>query len=109
MSARARFLSARLLVPAIALTALPWLGGCLAPPPGVVYVRTAPPPPRTEYLAVAPGPDFVWIRGYYRWEGNDYVWVPGHYERRPRARSRWVAGHWRHSRHGWYWIDGHWR
>ena len=92
------------------LAAAALVAACVPPPPhGVVYVRVAPPAPVYEEIAVAPGPEFVWIRGHHRWEGERYVWVPGHYERRPHVRARWVEGHWRHSRQGWYWVEGHWR
>jgi hypothetical protein len=79
------------------------------PPRGAVYVRVAPPAPLVEVEGVAPGPEFVWIRGYHRWEGERYVWVPGRWERRPRAGAVWVHGEWRHHRNGWYWVEGHWR
>jgi len=94
-----------------ALSALSLTSGCVVPPPppGVVYVRVGPPVPIVEVEGVAPGPEFVWIHGYHRWEGNAYVWVPGRWERRPRAGAVWVRGEWRHHRNGWYWVEGHWR
>jgi len=79
------------------------------PPPGVVYVRTAPPVAQIEVVGTAPGPDFIWIRGYHRWDGGAYVWVPGRWVPRPHARAVWVDGHWIHHHNGWYWQDGHWR
>ena len=75
----------------------------------VVYVPVAPPPLVVENRAVAPGPGFVWIRGYHVWNGNAYVWTPGRWERVPNGRRDWVPGHWVHARHGWYWVEGHWR
>ena len=78
-------------------------------PPGVVYVRTGPPAPVPEVRVVAPGPGYVWVPGYHRWDGSTYVWVAGAWQRPPRGRGRWVAGHWRHSSRGWYWVDGRWR
>ena len=90
--------------------ALAVLPACVSAPPGqVVYRASAPPPIRSEFVGVAPGPDFIWIRGYHRWEGDGYVWVPGRFERRPRARAVWVDGRWRHHRNGWYWVDGRWK
>ena len=76
---------------------------------GRVYVRTGPPPIRAEAVLVSPGPGYVWIPGYYRYERGGYLWIGGHYERAPRARARWVPGHWQHDRRGWYFVDGHWR
>jgi hypothetical protein len=93
-----------------AIGSLSVLTACPPPPPaGVVYVRTRPPVPVVEVISTAPGPEFVWVRGYHRWEGNTYVWFPGRWERRPRAGAVWVEGAWRHHRNGWYWVEGHWR
>lgn len=93
-----------------AAAALPVLAACVATaPPGVVYVRTRPPAYQSEVLVTAPGPGYVWIRGYHRWEGNAYIWVPGRWELPPRARAKWVEGRWHHDRNGWYWVEGRWR
>ena len=85
------------------------MAACPPPPPGAVYVRIAPPVPVTEVTVVAPGPEFVWIPGYHRWDGAAYIWVAGRWERPPRPHAVWVAGEWRHHRNGWYWVEGHWR
>jgi YXWGXW repeat-containing protein len=81
----------------------------VAPPPGVVYVRTRPPVDFVEVRGVAPGPEFVWISGYHTWRGDAYVWVPGRWAARPHPHAVWLAGVWRHHRNGWYWVEGHWR
>lgn len=78
-------------------------------PPGVAYVRVAPPPLVSEVMVTAPGPDHVWVRGYHRWDGGTYVWVPGSWQRPPRAHAVWVDGRWRHHRNGWYWVEGRWK
>jgi len=95
------------LCAAVALSTV--LLACGHPSGGAVYVRTAPPPPVTETIVASPGPDFVWIRGYHRWDGDHYVWVGGRWERHPPGRHAWVEGHWRHNHNGWYWQEGHWR
>ncbi|HZQ50952.1 MAG TPA: YXWGXW repeat-containing protein [Bryobacteraceae bacterium] len=74
-----------------------------------VYVRIAPPPVVIEHPPVRPGPNFIWIRGFYRWDGARYVWVPGHWVVPPRRHTVWVDGHWVHRRGGWFWVEGHWR
>jgi hypothetical protein len=75
---------------------------------GRVYVRVGPPPPRVEAVLVAPGPRYVWMPGYYRWDGA-YTWVPGRYELPPRPRAVWVAPHWARHPRGWYYVEGRWR
>ena len=99
-----------LVAATVAALALPIISSCVvAARPGVVYVRTRPPAIQTEVIGVSPGPGYVWIRGYHRWENNAYVWVPGRWELPPRARGKWVEGRWHHDRYGWYWVEGHWR
>jgi hypothetical protein len=82
--------------------------GCVAAT-GRVYVRMGPPVRVVEVRSVAPGPGYVWIEGYHRWDGRGYLWVPGRWERAPRPRAVWVPGHWAQDRHGWYWVEGRWR
>src|SRR5262245_13521204 len=80
-----------------------------AAPVARVYVRVGPPRPVAEVRIARPGPEFVWVGGYHRWDGGAYVWVPGAWQRPPRPRAAWVPGHWRHDRRGWYFVEGHWR
>jgi len=76
---------------------------------GRVYVRVGPPARVVEVRPVSPGPGYIWIDGYHRWDGRAYVWVAGRWERPPRPRAVWVPGRWAQDRHGYYWVDGHWR
>jgi hypothetical protein len=98
----------RSLTAALLLGASLAAGAC-AGTSGRLYVRTGPPPLRTEAVLVSPGPAYVWVPGYDRYDGRAYVWEAGRYERPPRPRARWVAGHWQQERRGWFWVDGHWR
>lgn len=91
---------------AVALVALT---ACPPPPPATVWVKVAPPPAPHEFVVGAPGPEFVWVRGYHRWDGAAYIWVPGTWQQPPRARAVWNPGHWKHGRHGWYWVEGRWK
>lgn len=88
------------------------LGGCATAPPGSrVYVRVAPPPARVEAVSPAPGPQYVWVRGHWRWAPREasYRWVPGHWLRLQPGYRTWVPGHWARDRRGWFWVEGHWR
>ena len=63
------------------------------PPQGEVVVESEPPPPpppEQEVVPASPGPEYVWIGGYHRWDGHRYVWVRGRYDRRPHANARWT-------------------
>lgn len=77
----------------------------------VVYVREAPPPPRgEEIVGVAPGPDYVWVGGYWEHHATGWTWVPGRWVLRPKPGVVWVPGYWerRHPR-GHVWVPGRWR
>jgi hypothetical protein len=80
-----------------------------APPPGVVYVDSAPPAVRVEAAIASPGPGYVWVPGYWNWSGSAYLWAPGIWQLPPRPHARWIAPEWRHTSRGWYRVDGHWR
>ena len=74
-----------------------------------IYVRIGPPRPVVERRPPPPGPRYVWVGGYHRWDGARYVWVPGSYALPPRPHARWVPGHWVQRPRGWFWREGHWR
>jgi hypothetical protein len=98
----------RLTVSAAFLIFLTASSACAAPT-GRVYVRVGPPAPVAERVAVAPGPGYVWVPGYYVHNGAAYVWRPGVWVVPPRRRAVWVAPHWQHERRGWFFVEGHWR
>jgi hypothetical protein len=74
-----------------------------------VVVRVRPPAAVVERRVVAPGPGYVWIAGYHRWDGAAYAWVPGRWELPPRRHARWVAHRWVHGHGGWTFVEGRWR
>jgi len=74
-----------------------------------VVVRIGPPAPVVETRIVRPGPNYVWLKGYHRWDGNAYVWVPGRWEVPPRPGARWVEHRWVRRHGGWVFVEGRWR
>lgn len=74
-----------------------------------VIVSRTPPAVQVEQQTVAPGRDYVWTRGYWRWTGADYVWVPGSWVARPRTRAVYVQGEWQRRPGGWMWVPGRWQ
>jgi hypothetical protein len=96
-------------LPFILLLVIWALSAACASPSGRVYLRVGPPAPIVEARPVMPGAGYVWVGGYYRWDGHRHVWVPGRWERPARPRARWRPGHWVHDRHGWYFVEGQWR
>jgi hypothetical protein len=68
----------------------------------------APPPPQVEVVGVAPGPGYIWLGGYWNWEGGRHVWVPGRWDVPPRGYHTWVAHRWVPYRGGYRLAPGHW-
>ena len=99
------------LLAAIAALSATFLAGCVITgatyvhedrrpyygPPGPVVVeerplivRREPPPMIVERIPPRPGPEVIWVPGYYAARGDEWFWVPGHYERPPRPGAVWV-------------------
>ncbi|HMD29032.1 MAG TPA: hypothetical protein VKH13_10730 [Steroidobacteraceae bacterium] len=78
------------------------------PPIAEVVVARPPPPLQVEVVPVAPGPNWIWQPGHWRWEHNEYVWRPGHYEKRPAATAYWVRPEWVARNGQWVFQPGHW-
>jgi len=71
---------------------------------GELYVRIgipAPPPPPCERMTPRPGPGYIWVGGYYRWDGHRHNWVNGYWNA-PRREERG----WREERDRRYERDG---
>jgi hypothetical protein len=71
-----------------------------------LVIRVAPPAPRVEVVP-APRRGFVWVPGYWNWNGRQHVWVAGNWQKERRgyvyAEPRWVErnGAWVLERPGW--------
>jgi hypothetical protein len=93
----------------LGLSVLALMLGAAAAPAAEVFIRIGPPRPPREVVVVRPGPNYVWIPGYYRWSGERYIWVAGRREMPPRPHAHWVPGHWHHHHRGYVWVEGYWR
>jgi len=83
------------------------LAGCAG---GYAFYATTPPPPiRSEARGIAPGAGYVWIDGYWGYNGGRYAWVAGRWDRPPRGRSRWESGRWETRKGRYQYRQGHWR
>ena len=72
----------------------------------------APPPPFRHEVIVgtSPGPDYVWIGGYWDGTPGHYSWVAGRWGRPPHPHGQWIAPHWDKDRDGHYHqTKGEWR
>lgn len=75
---------------------------------GVASVSVPPPAAKVEVRSTAPGPDYVWVSGHWKWNGSRYVWVDGYWQKAKKG-SVWVDGHWKKTPKGHVWVKGHWR
>jgi hypothetical protein len=75
-----------------------------------IQVDAPPPPPRPEVVVgVAPGPDYVWVGGYWDGSPGHYVWVRGRWDHSPHGHGVWMAPHWDKDRDGHYHqVKGEW-
>jgi hypothetical protein len=74
---------------------------------GEVHVRVAPPVPRVEVVAVSPGPAWVWVPGYWNWNGRAYVWIGGRYVDADPGFV-WVAPRYVHRGPRVVYVRGYW-
>lgn len=73
-----------------------------------VYVPTAPPAPYVEIVGNAPGPSYVWVNGYWWWNGSDYVWMRGHWSLPPQPGYVYVRSGWILDGGRYRFVHGHW-
>jgi YXWGXW repeat-containing protein len=64
-----------------------------------------PPPPRViAVVPASPGPQFVWIAGYWYPAGGRYRWHEGYWSRPPYEGARWVGPRYEGSEY----LVGYW-
>jgi hypothetical protein len=64
-----------------------------------------PPPPRVvRVLPPRPGPEFMWVQGYWYPVGNHYKWHDGYWTRPVYPAARWMAPHYEGGRY----FAGYW-
>lgn len=78
-------------------------------PPQEIAVGSEPPPPIVEQVVVSPGPEYIWVAGYWRWHHGHWEWARGHWDLPPRRGAFWVEGRWEHHGERIIWVDGYWR
>jgi hypothetical protein len=55
----------------------------IAPPPLPIYVQPA-----------IPAAGYIWVPGYWAWDGDGYYWVPGTWVYPPYVGALWTPGYW---------------
>jgi len=98
-----RFLSAVLLVSALALMLMP-----VATIAQTLIIRIAPPELPVYEQPAIPAYGYIWAPGYWAYGPDGYFWVPGTWVRPPSVGLLWTPGYW-----GWHdgvygWNAGYW-
>ena len=75
---------------------------------GHVYVPAAPPAPYVEVVGTAPGPSYVWVNGYWWWNGDQYVWMRGHWSLPPEPGYVYVRSGWVYAGGQYRFVHGRW-
>ena len=110
-TAKSEILAAAFLT---AVLAAPLAAQLPPPPPPLpdeirpTIVTIAPPPIRVETVVVRPGPEYVWARGYWDWDGDSWAWVRGRWAVGPTATASWVPARYQRLSGGWEYVPGHW-
>lgn len=74
-----------------------------------VSVRVGPPALPVYEQPVCPGDGFMWIPGYWAWDGPDgFFWVPGTWVIAPRVGFLWTPGYWGWADGFYVWHPGYW-
>ncbi|MCA1582656.1 MAG: hypothetical protein LC796_14950 [Acidobacteria bacterium] len=79
-------------------------------PPGLnVRITTGrPPAPRREVRPARPGPEYVWVGGFYDNDRGRYGWIPGRWERRAAPDAYWIPARYVRTARGTIYEPGHW-
>ena len=71
-----------------------------------IGINIGPPPPPyvVHVMAPSPGPEFVWVTGYWYPGKKHYHWHEGYWTRPPYAGAGWVQPHYDRERY----FAGYW-
>ena len=76
-------------------------------PPSVVVVPQAPPTMIVERRPYRPASNYVWVDGYWVWNGATYVWQPGYWAAPPQPNVIWVSPVYERFDHGYHYRPGY--
>ncbi|WP_114239411.1 YXWGXW repeat-containing protein [Dyella sp. C9] len=106
--AHRRLRSAALILAMAACAAVP-LGAQAGVSIGVGISVGVPPPPLPIYVQPAiPAPGYIWVPGYWAWDGDGYYWVPGTWILPPFVGALWTPGWWGWSGGLYVFHAGYW-
>jgi hypothetical protein len=71
-------------------------------------VMVAPPPLPVYEQPPIPGPEYLWVPGYWSYGPYGYFWVPGTWMQPPSVGLLWTPGYWGWSAGFYVWSPGFW-
>ncbi len=74
-----------------------------------IYSELPPPDDQVEVVGVAPGPGYIWLNGYWGWEGGRYAWHAGRWETPPEPHAVYEHERWEKRGTRYYFHRGGWR
>ena len=82
----------------------------IPPLPGLdVRITTGRPPAmRYERRSVSPGQGYVYVKGFWNWDGGRWQWVPGRWDRPAIADGYWIPARYVRTSRGTIYEPGHW-
>lgn len=77
---------------------------------GSVFVSVAIAPPVLPVYAqpLCPGPDYIWMPGYWGYGPGGYFWIPGTWVLAPEPGLLWTPGYWGFANGLYVWHAGYW-
>lgn len=101
--------AAALIVDAAPNVNFPFVGRAHAAADAAATASIAPPLPAYSQPAL-PGPGYIWVPGYWAWNGGGYYWVPGYWALPPAAGLFWTPGYWawNDTNHDYVYHAGYW-
>ena len=75
-----------------------------------VFVSVAIAPPVLPVYAqpICPGPNYIWVPGYWAYGDDGYYWVPGTWVIAPYVGALWTPGWWGWANGLYIWHAGYW-
>ena len=73
------------------------ISATIAPPLLPVYAQPA-----------IPGPGYLWIPGYWAWNGSEYFWTPGYWSMPPTVGFYWTPPYWGWLNGAYVFNAGYW-
>jgi YXWGXW repeat-containing protein len=73
-----------------------------------ISVRIGPPALPVYAQPICPGPEYIWVPGYWAYGDDDYFWVPGTWVLAPEPGLLWTPGYWGWNDGFYIWHTGYW-